>query len=405
MAPFALDGIRVLDFTWIAVGPITTKYLADNGADVIKIESSTHIDVLRAAPPYADGKFGINRSQFFADYNTSKRGVTLNLSHPRARELVMRLLPWADVVVENFTPKVMRDWEMDYEHLRRIKPDIIMLSSCLQGQTGPQAAMPGFGQLMGALSGFYYVSGYPGGDPAPPYGAYTDFITPRLAVAVLVAALDYRRRTGQGQYIDVSQFEASLHFLAPALIDYFATGRVLQAQGNRSERYAPHGAYRCRDEHGSERWISIAIGDEAQWQGLLGVLGNPRCEERFATMLGRLENPDALDDFVGAQVRERGAWELTAALQAVGVAAYPVQSCLDLHQDENLDAFGFWNWLEHQEMGSAPYMGVAHRLDATPGQLRSAAPALGQHTDEVLQEMMGLSAEEIAQLRKDGVLM
>jgi benzylsuccinate CoA-transferase BbsF subunit len=405
MAPFALEGIHVLDFTWVAVGPITTKYLADNGADVIKIESSARIDVLRAAPPYADGKFGINRSQFFADYNTSKKGVTLNLGHPKARELVMRLVPWADVVVENFTPKVMRGWDLDYDHLRQVKPDIIMLSSCLQGQTGPQAMMPGFGQLMGALSGFYYISGYPGGDPAPPYGAYTDFITPRFAAAVLLAALDYRRRTGAGQHIDISQYEASLHFLAPALIDYFASGRVLAAQANRSERYAPHGAYRCRDEAGAERWISIAVADDRQWQGMLEVLGDPVCEERFATMLGRLQNQGALDDFIAKQVLNRDVWDLTAALQLAGVAAYPVQSCLDLHQDENLESFGFWNWLEHKEMGSAPYMGLEHRLSATPGQLQSAAPALGQHTDEVLRRMLGLEAAEIEQLRKDGVLM
>jgi crotonobetainyl-CoA:carnitine CoA-transferase CaiB-like acyl-CoA transferase len=405
MANFAFEGIHVLDFTWVAVGPITTKYLADNGADVIRIESGTHIDVLRGAPPWADGKFGLNRSQFFADYNTSKKGVQLNLSHPKARELVMRLVAWADVVVENFTPKVMRGWELDYEHLRRLKPDIIMLSSCLQGQTGPQSSMPGFGQLMGALSGFYYISGYPGSDPAPPYGAYTDYITPRMAAAVLVAALDYRRRTGQGQFIDVSQFEASLHFLAPALIDYFATGRVLQAQGNRSERYAPHGAYRSRDVGEEERWITIAVADDAQWQGLLGVLGDPPCDERFATMMGRLQNSDALDEFVGAQVRDLDGWDLTERLQDAGVAAYPVQSCLDLHQDENLEAFGFWNWLEHQEMGTAPYMGPAHRLSATPGQLRSAAPVLGQHTDEVLRGMFGLQQAEIDQLRKDGVVM
>src|SRR5271163_1472419 len=212
MAVHALGGIHVLDFTWVAVGPITSRYLADNGADVIRIESSTHLDPLRFAPPWQDAKFGINNSQFFADYNTSKKGITLNLSQPKARELVMRLVSWADVVIENFTPKVMRNWGMDYELLRAVKPDIIMLSSCLQGQTGPEAMTPGYGMLMAAQSGFYYVSGYPGRDPAPPYGAYTDFITPRFAISVLMAALDYRRRTGQGQYIDIAQYEASLHF-------------------------------------------------------------------------------------------------------------------------------------------------------------------------------------------------
>jgi crotonobetainyl-CoA:carnitine CoA-transferase CaiB-like acyl-CoA transferase len=405
MAPFALEGIHVLDFTWVAVGPITTKYLADNGADVIKIESMSHIDVLRAAPPWAEGKFGLNRSQFYADYNASKKGVSLNLSHPKARELAMRLVPWADVVVENFTPKVMRGWQLDYEHLRQVKPDIIMLSSCLQGQTGPRATMAGFGQLMSALAGFYFISGYPDSpDPAPPYGAYTDYITPRFATAVLLAALDYRRRTGQGQLIDVSNYEASLHFMAPAVVDYFATGRLLTAQGNRSERYAPHGAYRCRDEGGAERWISIAVANDEQWRSLLGALGNPASEERFATMEGRMAHQPELDQLISAQVRGREVWNLTARLQEAGIAAYPVQSCLDLHHDENLESFQFWNWLEHKEMGAVPYMGLQHHLSGTPAQLRSAAPTLGQHTDEVLHTMLGLDDAEIAQLRQEGVL-
>jgi crotonobetainyl-CoA:carnitine CoA-transferase CaiB-like acyl-CoA transferase len=404
MAAHALSGVHVLDFTWVAVGPITSRYLADNGADVIRVESSTHLDPLRFAPPWQDAKFGINNSQFFADYNTSKKGITLNLSQPKARELVMRMVPWADIVIENFTPKVMRNWGMDYESLKARKPDIIMLSSCLQGQTGPEAMTPGYGVLMAAQSGFYYVSGYPDGDPAPPYGAYTDFITPRFAISVLMAALDYRRRTGLGQYIDIAQYEASLHFLAPALVDYFANGRVLERCGNRSDRYAPHGAYRCRDEQGAERWISIAIGGDRDWQALIGVLGNPPCDERFATMLRRLENQSTLDEFISGLVRAHEVWDLTAALQQAGVAAYPVQSCLDLHQDENLESFGFWNWLEHKSMGPAPYMGSQHRLTATPDDPRWAAPTLGQDTDEVLQTLLGLGADEIEQLRKDGVV-
>jgi crotonobetainyl-CoA:carnitine CoA-transferase CaiB-like acyl-CoA transferase len=405
MAAFALEGIHVLDFTWVAVGPITTKYLADSGADVIKVESITHIDVLRAAPPWSEGKFGLNRSQFYADYNTSKKGLALNLSHPKARELAMRLVRWADVVVENFTPKVMRGWQLDYEHLRQVKPDIIMLSSCLQGQTGPNATMSGFGQLMSALAGFYFISGYPGSpDPAPPYGAYTDYITPRFATAVLLAALDYRRRTGLGQFIDVSQYEASLQFLAPLLADYSATGRVLTAQGNRSERYAPHGAYRCRDEGGAERWISVAVENDDQWRRLLEALGNPSCDDRFVSMAGRIENQGALDDFIAARIGEQEVWELTARLQRAGIAAYPVQSCLDLHHDENLESFGFWNWLEHPEMGAVPYMGLQHRMSGTPAQLRWPAPTLGQHTDEVLRDVLQLDAAEIAQLRQEGVL-
>ncbi len=390
MSRYALEGLHVLDFSWVGVGPITTKYLADNGADVIRVESAARIDVLRIAPPWKDGQPGVNHSQFFASFNTSKRGVTLDLNQPKARELVRRLVPWADVVAESFTPKAMRKWELDYEHLRRIKPDLVMFSTCMQGQTGPNAMYPGFGQLAAALSGFYYISGYePGAPPSPPYGAYSDFVAPRLLAAALIAALDYRRRTGKGQYIDMSQYEAALHNLAPAIIDYFATGRVLGPQGNRSQRFAPHGAYRCRDEDGSERWIAIAVAGDREWQAALGVLGNPACDPGFATAAGRLARFGELDELMSRLVRDREAGPLASQLQAAGVAAYPVQSCVDLHQDENLEAFGFWHWLEHKEMGPSPYEGLQHRMSRTPGELRSAAPVLGQHNEEVLAGMLG----------------
>lgn len=405
MRRYALEEVHVLDFAWVGVGPITTKYLADNGADVIRIESAARLDVLRLGPPWKDAQPGINSSQFFASFNTSKKSVSLDLSNPKARSLALKLVPWADVVTESFTPKAMRNWGLDYEHLREVKPDIVMLSTCLQGQTGPNALYPGYGQLMAALCGFYHISGY-GDDsaPSPPYGAYTDFIAPRFAAALLLAALDYRRRTGRGQYIDMAQYEAALHFLAPAVIDYFATGRVLGRQANRSHQYAPHGAYRCRDEDGNERWIAIAVANDDEWRSLLGVLGDPVCDARFATMPDRLEHHDSLDQLIGGLVRDRVAAELTAQLQAAGVSAYPVQNCMDLHQDENLASFDFWHWLEHKEMGSSPYEGLQHRLSRTPGELRTAAPVLGQHSDEVLSGVLGLSPEEIEQLKQERVI-
>ena len=170
--------------------------------------------------------------------------------------------------------------------MRAIKPDLIMLSTCMQGQTGPNRDYPGFGNLMAALSGFYYVSGYSEAEPCPPYGAYTDFIAPRFAACALIARSIYRRRTGKGQYIDMAQYEAALHNLAPMLVDYFASGRVLGPTGNRSDRYAPHGAYRCADEDGHERWIAIAVANEDEWQAMMATLGNPPQDTRFATMIG-----------------------------------------------------------------------------------------------------------------------
>src|SRR5579863_7213737 len=326
MKRYAFEGIHVLDFTWYGVGPVTVKYLADNGADVIRIESQTRLDGLRQAPPWKDAQPGIDNSQFFASFNTSKKGVTLDLSQPRAREIFPRMLPWADVVTESFTPKTLRNWELDYARLSAIKPDLIMLSTCMQGQTGPHRDYPGFGNLMAALSGFYYIAGYSEDELCPPYGAYTDFIAPRFSACALMAALDYKRRTGKGQYIDMAQYEAALHNLAPALIDYFATGRVLGPGNNRSDRYAPHGAYRCADEDGHERWIAIAVANESEWQSLMVKLGISAEDARFATMLQRIANRAMLDDFLGALVRNRNAEELTAALQAAGVSAYPVQN-------------------------------------------------------------------------------
>ena len=401
---FALEGIHVLDFAWVGVGPITTKYLADNGADVIRIESAARPDVLRIGPPWKDAQPGINRSQFFASFNSSKKGITLDLSKPKARELAKRLVPWADIVVESFTPKAMRNWGLAYDNLRELRPDLIMLSTCMQGQTGPNALYPGFGQLMAALSGFYYVSGYGPGSCAPPYGAYSDFIAPRFSACALLAALDYRRRTGRGQYIDMSQYEAAMQNLAPALIDYFASGRVLGPKANASERYAPHGAYRCADEDGNERWIAIAVADDAQWRAMLAALDAKSADSRFASAAGRLNNPAALDEFVDSMTRTHNAHELTMALQAAGVAAYPVENCVDIHRDENLEAFGFWHWLEHKEMGASPYEGLEHRMSRTPGTLRAAAPILGQDNDEIFGTMLALGAGEIEQLKKENVI-
>ena len=404
MADSPLSGVRVLDFTWAWAGPFCTQTLAHLGAEVIRVESQARLDVLRVAPPWKDGQPGVNRSQFFASYNTSKKGILLDLGKPRAQELALRLVEWADVVTESFTPKAMKGWGLGYERLSRLKPEIIMLSTCLQGQTGPNALYPGFGQLMAGLSGFYHISGYAEGSVCPPYGAYSDFIVPRFAAAALLAALDYRRRTGRGQFIDISQFEAALHFLAPALIDYFATGRVAGPRGNRSDRYAPHGAYRCTDESGRERWIALAVAEDREWRALLGVLGQESADARLATMQERLKNPELVDQVVSGLVRLRQCAQLVEALQGAGVSAYAVQNCTDLHADPNLDAFGFWHWLDHKEMGPSPYEGLQHRLSRTPGELRSRAPVLGEHSDEVFRTLLGLSEQEIAELKREQVI-
>ena len=400
---YAFEGIKVADFAWVGVGPITAKYLADHGATVVRVESHARPDILRQAPPWTDGQPGLDRSQFFASFNTSKHGITLDLSKPKAQELAKQLIAWADVVLESFTPKAMRNWGLDYDNLRKINPELIMLSTCQQGQTGPHALYPGFGNLMASLTGYYHISGWPDRDPAPPYGAYTDFIAPRFGATALMAALDYRRRTGKGQYIDMAQYEAALHFLSPALLDYQVNGRVLNREGNRSVRAAPHGVYQCQ---GEDRWLAVSVSTDAQWQGLLDVLGKPGWgnEARFATQTERLAHAEALDEVLGAWAAEQQAEAAAERLQQAGVPAGVVQNCLDLHQDPRLAAWNMFQYLDHKEMGPSPYEGHQFHLSKTPGELRWPAPVMGQHNAYVFGEILGLSESEIAQLTEEKVI-
>lgn len=395
-------GLRVLDFTWFGVGPITTKYLADNGAEVIKVESVRHPDGLRLAPPFS-GQPGINRSQYFGNFNSSKKSVRIDMTTQQGRDLVRELVPHCDVVAESFRAGTMQKWGLGYEQLRELRPDIIYFATCLQGQTGPRAGFAGFGMQLAAIAGLYYLSGYSPDELTPPHGPYTDFIAPRFGCFALLSALDHRRRTGEGQMIDLSQLEASLHFLAPAITDYFATGAVAQPAGNRSPRYAPHGCYRCRDEAARERWLALAVETDPQWKALLAVLGDTGGPPRFASHAGRLARPDELDEYVGGLVASRSAAELAAALQKAGVSAYPVQDCADLRADENLRAWGFFTDLDQSECGAMPYDGLAYRLCRTPGR-QGAAPSLGEHTAEVLSGLLGLGPAEIERLRDAKVL-
>jgi crotonobetainyl-CoA:carnitine CoA-transferase CaiB-like acyl-CoA transferase len=392
-----LADLKVLDFSWVGVGPITTKYLADHGATVVRVESHARLDVVRLGPPWHDAKPGIERSQFYASYNTSKYGIALDLSRPEARAIARRLAVWADVVVESFTPHVMRGWGLGWDDLRALNARLVMMSTCLQGQTGPHAEYPGFGQLMAALSGFYEISGWPDRAPAPPYGAYTDFIVPRLAATALLAAIDHQRRTGEGQYLDVSQFEASLHFLAPALLQHALDGTVARRDGNASDHAAPHGAYPCA---GDDRWIALGVRGDAEWRAFCRVMDRVEWETdaRFATHAARVAAREALDALVAATTAAWDVHELTARLQAAGVAAGPVASALDLHADPVLAGWGFFEWLEHPDRPPAPYEGHALRLAETPGRLRTAAPALGEHTALVFRELLGMPDAEIARL-------
>ncbi|GAG27297.1 unnamed protein product, partial [marine sediment metagenome] len=248
------EGVKVADFGWVAEGPMVTKYLADYGAEVIRLEGRSRPEPMRALGPHKDNIVGLDRSGSTSQWNTSKLSLAINLAKPKGVEVAKRLVAWADIVVENFSGEAMQRMGLGYEELQKIKPDIIMLSTCMMGQTGPYATSPGTGSTLPALSGITNITGWPDRMPVQP-GAYTDWVAVHYNVLAILAALDYRRRTGKGQYIDVSQYETGVHFLAPLAMDYAVNQRVAGRVGNRCDYAAPHNAYRCR---GDERWCAIA---------------------------------------------------------------------------------------------------------------------------------------------------
>jgi len=396
------EGVKVAAFTWSVSGPLTVKYLADHGAEVIRIESSIHRDVLRTYPPFKDNIPEPDRAGRFANNNANVYGITLNLNHPKGLAIAKRIVAWSDIVAESFMPGIMARWGLDYEHLKEIKPDIIMLSSSNLGQTGPAASQAGFGTTLVALAGFVHLHGWPDREPSPPQNAYTDVIAPPFGAAALIAALCYRRRTGKGQYIDVSQYETSVHFLAPLILDFTVNGRVANRMGNRCSYAAPHGAYPCQEE---DRWCAIAVFSDEEWHNFCHVIGNPAWTEepRFSTLLSRKQNEDELDSRISEWTKQIPVNEVMLRMQSAGVAAGVVRTCEDIHYDPQLLARGFFQEVEHPVIGRHHYEGPGFKLSKTPSQFQRPAPCLGQHNEHVYTKILGIPDEEFAELLAEGV--
>lgn len=406
MAGQALTGLRVIDFTWVGVGPLLTKYLADFGAEVIRVESRTHLDPFRYAPPFVEDKSGVERSGQFLALNTSKRHVTLNLNHPRGRDLARRLIAHADVVAENFTSHVMAQWGLTYEALQRIKPDLVMISLSMEGRTGPHGDVGGFGTVLQAAAGLCQLTGWPDREPTVPGVAYTDWTTPFFGLVALLAALDYRRRTGRGQYIDVSNLEVGVQCLETAILDYTVNRRLQSRAGNEwmvgdLPGAAPHGVYRCQGNH---RWCAIAVWNDQEWRRFCDVLGHPPWtqEARFATVLGRVKHREALNALIEAWTSGLSAEEVMRRLQAVGIAAGVVQNAADLERDPQLQYRGNAIVLDHPEVGAQRYDAPSFHLSASPAQPQPV-PLLGQHNVDVFRGLLGLSAAEYEALEAEGV--
>ncbi|OGO50564.1 MAG: hypothetical protein A2148_02595 [Chloroflexi bacterium RBG_16_68_14] len=387
---------------WVMAGPAATRVLADYGAAIVRVESTSSIDTARGLAPFHNGEAGPENSGLFQNMNAGKLGLTLDLTKEEGRAVARDLVRWADIVTESFSPKAMRAWGLDYDSLRRVKPDIIMLSSCLFGQNGPLAMFAGFGTMGAAITGFNSVTGWPDRDPAM-VGAYTDYIAPRFTLAAILAALDYRDRTGRSQYIDFSQAEASLHFLAPTLLDYTVNGRVQSRIGNRDPQMAPHGVYPAA---GEDRWVAIAVGSDEQWRSLCDVLGRPEfaSDERFSILETRLANQDELANIVSEWTQQREASEAEAALQAHGVPAHAVQNSTEAVRDPQLLHRDHFVRLDHEVHGTTTVEGSRFKLSRTPATIERSAPTFGRDNQYVLETILGYSPERIADLAAAGVL-
>jgi benzylsuccinate CoA-transferase BbsF subunit len=378
------------------------KALGDHGATVVRVESETRPDPLRLLPPYKDGVPGINRSQFVAYLNTSKLGLALNLGTEEGREVARRLIDWADVVLESFAPGTMAKWGLDYATLAAERPELIMLSTCLRGQSGPESKLTGFGAQGAALAGIHSVTGWPDRLPCGPWGAYTDFINPRLGVAALSAAILHRMRTGEGQHIDLAQTEAGIRFIEPLILDYTVNGRIAAPIGTRSRYESPHGVFACAD---GTRYIAISVESTGQWRALVQAMDlRDFAGPNYNDVAMRRRDEDAIEAVIAAWCRPRDPFETATLLKSRAVPAAVALWPSELYEDRQLAHRGFFVTLDHVEMGPTPYDGLVTRFSATPGRLRCAAPALGQDSQFVLKDLLNLPDPDIERLVMSGAI-
>lgn len=399
-----LDGIRVLDFTWAWAGPYCTLQMAHMGAQVIRIESEKRPCVTRLIPPFADDQPGPNRAGYFNQYSQGKKSIQLDLGRPEAAEIVKKLAAQSDIVVQNFSAGAIERMGFGYDTLSQIKPDLIMISICGYGQTGPERKYMGYGPASVPLAGISSLSGYRDKEPAEVGISYGDPNAGIFGAFAAMAALAYRQRTGRGVHVDLALWEALLVLMPEGLMDYAMNKTQAERDGNRDRWMAPHGCFKCQGD--ADKWVTIVCGSDAEWQALCRAIGQPELatDKRFANATARKANEDALEDILSAWTAQRDRWEVTEVLQKAGVAAFPSMSNKDMATDPHLEARGYLVRKDHPEFSPRVHAGVPWHMSDTPCEVRTAAPLRGQHTDEVLGELLGMSEAEIGQLRDGQVL-
>lgn len=403
MPEHAFKGLRVLGFVFAGVGSFVLRILALHGATVVRVESETRPDTLRTMAPYKDNVPGLNRSYYYNFPNTDKYSLALNMRHPRKDEVTRRLVEWADVLVENFTPGVMARWNLSYEAVKKINPGIVMISLSMQGQTGPARLQGGYGALLQSLAGYPVITGWPDGLPNLIDRSYPDSIAPRFGAIAVIAALLHRRRTNKGQYIDVSEYEAAIQFEIPVILDWVVNHRTQKRAGNKYPYASPHGAYRCK---GNDRWCTIAVFTDSEWETFCKIIGNPGWTKQpeYATLLTRKQNEDKLNELVENWTINYTAEEVMHMMQRAGVKAGIVQTAEDVvGYDPQLQHRHFFWKLKHPECGETVHNRPSYILSRTPSELRMPPPLLGEHTEYVCKELLQMPEDEYVSLLLDDV--
>lgn len=397
----ALAGLTVLDLSWVVAGPLIGRALADFGAEVVRVESGTRIETARLMQPFHSGVPDPEGSALFGTCNAGKLGITLDLTTPAGQQVARDLVDWADVVIESFSPGRLARWGLDYETLSARKPSLVMVSTSIAGQDGPWSRLAGYGNVGSSLSGFQNLVGFPDAPPLGPFGPYTDYLGPRLALVALLAAVDRQRRTGQGAYIDAAQVEAGVFFLSPQLAQFHVDGTVARRRGNRDDVYSPHGVYACRD-----RFVALAVRTDQEWPRFCAVICRPDLATRadLTTVDGRRCAEADVDEAISAWTAARTASEAEAALQRAGIAAHVAASSADFVADPQLAHRGHLIELPHPVHGTTTVEGPRYLLSETPGRPARAAPTLGRDTETVLRDLLGYHDDRISALRDDGVL-
>jgi crotonobetainyl-CoA:carnitine CoA-transferase CaiB-like acyl-CoA transferase len=408
----ALGTVRICDFTGQLAGAGATKWLAAFGAEVIRIEDPTNQgqwDVLRNMPPFVDDRRGPDFGGGFNNHNVEKRGITLNLRTDRGKEILAEIIAKSDVVSENFAAGVLDKWGFGWDHLREIREDMIYVSNCGFGHTGPYAKYKTWGPIVQAMSGLTFTSGLPEHEPAGWGYSYMDHTGGMYMALAILFALIHKQRTGEGQWVDLSCTEAGLSLNGPAILDYTVNGRPSRREGrpegNRSASppMAPHGIYTC---DGDDDWVSIACRDDADWAKLADRIGEPWAkDEKWRTLEGRLAAQDELDEKITSWTRSQDKFEVQRSFIAEGVPSAAVQKPPErIDHDPGTEEFGLWPFVDHAKMGRVRVDGLPAHFSKTDWKIERGGPCVGQDTDEVLAELLGYDADELARLHEEGVV-